>query len=224
MRTAAHRLLLCVGVALRLIVGPVSESVLSIAVAAPSPFTTPTGLVKGKFLVAGRHLNDPNFAETVVLLLGYDQQGALGVIINRPTQVSLADVLSETLQPRPQTDMVYIGGPVGRSGMLLLLQSATQPDETQHVFGDVYFSGSLAVLQQMIEKKDRSFRVYAGHAGWAPGQLDNEVARGDWHVVNADVARIFRTPAEKVWPELIARSAGKWVHQPDDSDMGGKNI
>lgn len=233
MRMAVWRLLLFVGAALFLVGEPGGTSVLAVSpaaalapglrFAAPSPHLNPTGLAKGKFLVAGRHLNDPNFSETVVLLLGYSQQGALGVIINRPTEVSLAEALSEAVQPRPPTGQVYIGGPVGRSSMLLLLQSEARAEETEHVFRDVYFSGSLAVLQRMIEKKESRFRVYAGHAGWAPGQLDSEVARGDWHIVSADVAHIFRTPAEKVWPELIERSTGQWVQLPDDSGTEGEN-
>ena len=228
MSITAWRLLLYIGVSLFLIVASSGKSVLSVSSAAGlppalhfvalSPPTKPAGLAKGKFLVAGRQLNDPNFSETVVLVLGYGQQGALGVIINRPTEVPLADVLSEAIQPKPQTGLMYLGGPVGRSSMLVLLRSDTQSEEAEHVFRDVYFSGSSAVLQKMIEKKGGVFRVYAGHAGWAPGQLDSEVARGDWHVVSADVERVFSTPAEKVWPELIERSAGKWVQLPDDAD------
>jgi putative transcriptional regulator len=64
--------------------------------------------------------------------------------------------------------------------------------------------------------------MYVGHAGWAPGQLDNEVERGDWHIVPADIDTLFRKPAENMWSELIQRSAGRWVglQPPRSADHG----
>ena len=107
---------------------------------APSPHGKSSGLARGKFLVAAQHLDDPNFSESVVLLLGYGQQGALGVIINRPTTVPLAEVLPDAVQAKPESGLVYRGGPVARTAMLVLLRSTHQSDEIQQVFDDVYFS------------------------------------------------------------------------------------
>lgn len=176
-----------------------------------APHGNPAGLAKGKFLVAGRHLNDPNFSESVVLLLGYGQQGALGVIINRPASVPLAEVLPDSVPAKPQSGFVYIGGPVARTAMLLLLRSTHHSDNIEHVFDDVYFSGSQLVLQKKRDEPGSIFRLYSGHAGWGPGQLDTEVARGDWHIVRADKETIFSMPAEKIWPALIQHTDGKWV-------------
>ena len=180
---------------------------------APSPQGNPAGLARGKFLVAGRHLDDPNFSESVVLLLGYGPQGALGVIINRPTTVSLAEVLPDAVRAKPESGLVYMGGPVARTVMLVLLRSTHQSDDIEQVFEDVYFSGSPMVLQKKIDEQGGIFRMYSGHAGWGPGQLDNEVARGDWHIVTADKETIFNTPSEKIWPAFIQRSEGKWVRR-----------
>ncbi len=183
-----------------------------LCVARPAhPAADPTALGKGKLLVAARQLADPNFAQTVVLLLGYGRLGALGVIINRPTAVRLSEVLPDSFRAAPRAGVVYSGGPVATTAMLLLFRAERQPDETEHIFADVYLSGSQAVVEDKVAPGDL-FRLYAGHAGWAPGQLDNEVAQGDWHIVPADIDTLFRKPAENLWSELIQRSTGRWVN------------
>ena len=198
--------------------GPPAVRSVRLAVAAA---TDPAELGKGKLLVAGRHLDDPNFAQSVVLLLGYGRLGALGVIINRPTAVRLSEVLPDSFHATPQPGVVYSGGPVATTAMLLLFRAERQLDETEHVFADVYLSGSQAVVEDKIAR-DGTFRMYVGHAGWAPGQLDNEVERGDWHIVPADIDTLFRKPAENMWSELIQRSAGRWVglQPPRSADHG----
>ena len=183
----------------------------SFHLAAPAPYENSSGLAPGKFLVASRHLNDPNFSESVVLLLGYGRQGALGVIINRPTNVPLADVVPDAVQATPESGLVYLGGPVARTAMLLLLRSTHQSGDIEQVFEDVYFSGSQLVLQEKIHEQGSIFRMYSGHAGWGPGQLDDEVARGDWSIFPADTDSIFNTPSEKIWPAFMPRDSGKWV-------------
>ena len=227
-RLATVCLAFCIGVLLSIVAfsdGPStawSDQVLfaTASPAGPADPADPAKLAKGKFLVAGRYLNDPNFSESVVLLLGYGQQGALGVIINRPTSVPLAEVLPDSVQAQPPSGFVYIGGPVARTVMLLLLRSTHQSDDIEHVFDDVYFSGSQMVLQKKIDEQGSIFRLYSGHAGWGPGQLDNEVARGDWHIVTADTKTLFNTPSEKIWPALIQRSEGRWVrHDVNDRTL-----
>src|SRR5262249_38300799 len=146
----------------------------------PSTTTTPpagssqaqSALAKGKFLVASRRLGDPNFAETVVLLIEYGDSGAMGVVINRPTEAPLATLLPE-VKGLQQTDAVYLGGPVGRNQMIILVRSGNQPQESLQVFADVYTIAGRAALQQLIDQvgKSAKFRAYLGYAGWAPGQL-----------------------------------------------------
>lgn len=183
-------------------------------------------LAKGKFLVASRHLRDPNFSETVILLIDYDWHGAMGLVINRPTEVKLSTVLPgiEGLQQR--RDTVYIGGPVARSQMLLLIRSGSQPEGSRRVFADIYVSSSRTVLQQMIDNANAGerFRVYAGYAGWAPGQLDQEVSRGDWHVLPADAETVFDKAPSEIWPELILRSSVEWarVQEPGRNVVFGR--
>lgn len=179
----------------------------------PGSFRSEARLARGKFLVASRHLRDPNFSETVVLLIDYDWHGAMGLVINRPSELRLSTVLPEIKGLQQRTDTVYIGGPVARSQMLLLIQSGSQPKESSRVFKHIYVSSSRTVLQRMIDDADagEKFRVYAGNAGWAPGQLYREVSRGGWHVLEADAETVFDKAPAEVWPELIRRASVQWV-------------
>jgi putative transcriptional regulator len=177
----------------------------------------PAQPAKGRLLVASRSLGDPNFAETVILLISYDARGgAMGVVINRATKVRLATVLPDIEELRDRPDRVFLGGPVGGNLMLLLLRSPQHPKPSHRVFGDVYASGSVAVLRGAIGEKGKSgrLRAYAGYAGWGGGQLEREIGRGDWYLTAADAATIFDTPAEEIWPKLIERFSGEWTRVP----------
>jgi putative transcriptional regulator len=170
-------------------------------------------LAQGKFLVAARKLRDPNFSQTVVLLIQYDKNGAMGVIINRPTDMNLSMVLPDHKALQKRGDTIFLGGPVFRDQLLLLVQTDVQPEESLQVFQNVYVSSAPKVIEQMIknEAKGDRFRVFAGYAGWAPGQLYQEMKRGDWHILPAKADIIFnQTPAE-IWPELILRGSVKYV-------------
>ncbi len=174
-------------------------------------------LEKGKLLVASRDLADPNFSETVVLLVAYGPKGAMGLVINRPSDVKLSSVLPPMKPLRQRADTLYLGGPVARNHVLLLIRSATEPEDSVSVFEDVYASSSLTTLRQELERKGpkKRFHAYAGHAGWAPGQLEAELARGDWHVSPADIDAVFSKTPTDVWRKLIPRVEGDWVRGPD---------
>ncbi len=165
-------------------------------------------LAQGKFLVASRGLRDPNFAETVVLLIGHNEQGTMGLIINRATNVKVSELLPEIKSLEERDEIVYIGGPVARRNMLLLIQSEEEPVESKLVFGDVYVSSSPELLEQLAGEtgEGTTFRVYAGHSGWAPGQLEAEMAEGAWHILPASAAAVFDSAPSGVWPKLIDRA------------------
>jgi putative transcriptional regulator len=170
-------------------------------------------LSKGKFLVASKQLRDPQFFETVVLLIEYDSQGAMGLVINRPTTVKLSKVLPEIEGLQKRSDTIYLGGPVAKNQLMLLIRTDSPPEGSRLVFKDIYISSSQTIIEKMIGNPDtpERFRVYAGYAGWAPGQLDREVSRGGWHILQADEESVFdKTPSE-IWPDLIRRSSALWV-------------
>ena len=170
-------------------------------------------LAAGKFLVASRGLLDPNFAQTVVLLIQYDNDGAMGVIINRPTEVGLEELLPDLRDDRRAHVTVGVGGPVAHWQMILLYRRESGLDESNPVFEDVFFSASRGVLDLLLTEGDE-FRIYAGYAGWAPGQLEFEVDRGSWYVLPGDVASIFGSAPFELWRELIVQGEAKWVGLP----------
>lgn len=170
-------------------------------------------LAKGKFLVASRSLLDPTFVETVILLVDYDPNGALGVVVNRPSEVALIDALPEIDELRARKDVIYLGGPVARDRMLVLVRTPQQPPQSMRVFDRVFASGSLDALRKSM-KRGEPIRAYAGYAGWGPGQLDMEVARGDWFIGPADSEAVFADRPTNVWDDLIERFSGDWAGRP----------
>ena len=175
------------------------------------PQTPPqAALSAGRFLVAGEHLRDPNFAQTVVLLLNYGDRGARGVIINRKSDVKLAAVFPRISGLHQRPDTVYVGGPVARNQLLMVLRSDRPRRAAEHVVDDIYLSSSQQVLVDALNRA-AAVHVYAGYAGWAPGQLDREVARGDWHVLPVDAETVFSDRPGEVWRELIDKGAVQWL-------------
>ena len=160
----------------------------------------------GVFLVATHRIIDPRFSQSVILLNQYGPQGAMGVIINRPTEHRLADLLPEIEALEGRSDRLFFGGPVAVNAIVVLLESAEEVEleYTERVFGDVYFSGSPRSFAYIIgrQKKGEAIRGYAGYAAWAPGQLEAEIARGDWSIVGADSSTVFRKEPSTVWKEL----------------------
>ena len=124
-------------------------------------------LATGKLLVANRRLRDPNFSESVILLLEYSKDGAMGVIINRPTDIDLATVFSKVKELKKRKDLLYLGGPVGGNQVLLLACTTKGPKDSKQVLSDVYLVSSQISLQQLVGQGDASLklRAYAGYAG-----------------------------------------------------------
>ena len=182
----------------------------------PGGFDTKEELAKGKFLVASRQLKDPNFKETVVLLIDYGQDGAMGLVINRPSKIKLATIFPDIKELKERKDTIYVGGPVAVNQMLLLVGTPWVPEESQEVTQDVYVSSSWKVLERLMKSaaENERFRIFAGYAGWAPKQLDFEKSRGDWHVIKADAETVFDKKPAEIWQELILRASVKWVGAP----------
>ncbi len=165
------------------------------------------------FLVAGRELSDPNFARSVVLLIDYSENGAVGVIVNRPTEARLDDLLQEVEGAERHEGKVYLGGPVLPQGVLMLMRADSAPEEAQAVFGDLYASADRELIERMV-REDGTFRLYVGHAGWAPGQLDFEIERGGWSLMPADVETVFDDAPEEVWRKMLRRATSPLASLP----------
>jgi putative transcriptional regulator len=174
------------------------------------PETSPVGKLvpaKGVVLVAARKMADPRFRQTVVLLLKHDNGGTLGLVVNRPTRVSLEKALPKIKDLAGRKEPIFFGGPVALRVVIFLARRSSTPPESGHVFADVYYSASSIALAQILERDadNRRLRVFFGHAGWAAGQLEVELSRGDWHLARVDAATLFEARADGLWRRLINR-------------------
>jgi len=159
--------------------------------------------VKGMFLVATRSVNDPIFARTVIFLIDHSWHGTTGIIINKPTGIRLDQIFPEI--PEATERKLYIGGPVERKRVFILIYSEQKPDLALRVIDNVYVSSNKETAKKLFkgDTPAKDFRVYTGYAGWAPGQLSDEILRGSWYVADADVDIIFSDSPERIWQKLI---------------------
>ncbi len=177
----------------------------------PADALPASALVRGRFLIAARRLQSDFFARSVVLLLDYSSPtGAFGVIVNRPTGLGLTDLLPALDSVPERLDRVNLGGPVDPGRMVFLIRSASPPRDSWPVFADVHATSGAGVLRSAIERNEppARFRAFVGYAGWSPGQLDEEVARGDWYVVPADPEQVFDPRMEDLWDRLVEEHEG----------------
>jgi len=166
--------------------------------------------LRGQLLIAGATLPDPNFARTVVLICEHNVEGALGLVLNRRGELLVVEAAAE-LGPLAGEDVVIdLGGPV-QPGALLVLAEFDDPELAgMQVAGAVGVMGDGHSIDEMIDATAR-VRVFAGYAGWGPGQLDAELERDDWFVAPADVDDIFDTDADELWRRVLARKGGHYA-------------
>jgi putative transcriptional regulator len=162
-------------------------------------------LAPGRILIADKDLHDPNFEKTVIVLLSYDEDvGAGGVILNRPSETSVSEALKEYPEARGHGDPAYDGGPVQTKQVLALLHSKIKFDDAEEVVPGVYSVGTTKLLRKALADKI-DIRVFAGYAGWGPGQLEAEVDAGAWHVERGVAATLFDDDPESLWPRLVRK-------------------
>jgi putative transcriptional regulator len=162
----------------------------------------------GLFLVAKPSLTDANFARTVVLVTQAEDASTVGVIINRPTSLKLADMLQRQQQPVDNyRHPVYFGGPVMRQVVVSLFRSEKPPEHAAfHVLKTIYLTMHPDNIAKLLADPDARYRLYVGFSGWAPRQLQSEFVRNDWYVLPADETTLFREKSEGLWEELVERA------------------
>lgn len=161
-------------------------------------------LATGKILVARRSLVDPNFAETVILLVQHDDDGTAGLILNRQTKIPLSKLSPEMDIAKGRTDRLYHGGPVEPAGVMALMRSRTKPEDGKPVGEDVYVISSKAALEKTVASgaAASTFRIYLGYAGWGAGQLAWELRMDAWDVLPANPGLVFDAHPETLWQRL----------------------
>lgn len=160
----------------------------------------------GFLLVASRSLADPRFRETVLLVTRNRHSGPIGIIVNRPGELTL-DTLFPSY-PAAKNFKLFTGGPVNPKNISYLFRGNENAAGTLKVSGRVYLSYNMALLGELLSgtRTHSGLRVVNGLAAWAPGQLENEIARGDWHVLPVSDEVIFDRPPADIWPELFRKA------------------
>ena len=154
-------------------------------------------------LIVGRDdLPDSNFAHSIVLVMNNLGPGPVGIIINRPMPVPVSHLFPDIGRLAQVRDKVYFGGPVDFGSVWFLFRAATPPEHAIQACDGVYLSADRELLLQLLGRKKPmdSLRIFLGHAGWAPGQLEAEIERHDWTSKRAETAAIFSGKSEYPWP------------------------
>lgn len=161
------------------------------------------GLAPG-LLIAVPQLLDGTFARAVILLLHHDEDGAMGLVINRPLELSLDEVARQHgIEPCAVSGRAYAGGPVEMFRGFVLHQGPAGDEDTEVAKGTC-ISGSLDVLRHLLTEAGGAFRLYLGYAGWGPGQLDAEMAAGSWLTGEFDPHYLFVDDASQLWEQVLA--------------------
>src|SRR6516162_1611102 len=178
-------------------------SVLLLLVASPSPTSADDAKpVTAILLVARGALRDPYFADSVVLVMNNLGPGPVGLVVNRPTEIPVAHLFPDLKRLAQVHDKVYFGGPVDLESVWFLFRAVKPPEHAVQAFAGIYLSSSRDLLVQLLgrDKPMDGLRIFIGHSGWAPGQLEAEIARGAWTLERADTDSIFKRKSEHPWP------------------------
>ena len=154
-------------------------------------------------LVARSELRDPNFKDSTVLVMNNLGPAPVGVIVNRPTRIAVARVFPDVERLEQLEDRVYFGGPVDLTKVSFLFRADTPHGHAIRVVDGVYFSADRELLRKLLDRERPmdGLRILIGHAAWAPGQLEAEIARNDWTLAPATAETIFSGKAGHPWPE-----------------------
>lgn len=162
-------------------------------------------------LVAMPQLEDPNFHQSVVLMLNHDETGSFGVVVNRPTELVMGELelRDRTLAPVLNKLPVWYGGPVEAERIMFLVRGPSQPLSSVVIADDIYLGGTLEFIAEKMtqemeaQKQAWDFRAYSGYSGWTAGQLDQELAVSSWLLAPFDPQVLFATPPEAMWARTV---------------------
>jgi putative transcriptional regulator len=165
--------------------------------------------LKGQLMIAGGGLFDPNFRQTVLLIVEHEPAGALGIVLNRPAPVKVADAAPALSRLVAPGEPLYLGGPVEPRAAVVLAELA-EPEGAEVVVFD-----SVCLLSDGVEERSPDevlrARVYAGYAGWGAGQIENELEGSSWIVHPATAADVFTADPQRQWADLLRRKGGDFA-------------
>jgi putative transcriptional regulator len=166
-------------------------------------------------LVATPQLADPRFRESVVLVLRHGRGGPLGVIVNKPSETRLASVFPRRSDTALAARPLYFGGPLEPQRLIALYRDPQpQPRQALEIADRLWMSQSPALIERVVEQPAGTYKILAGFAGWAPGQLEHEIVRGDWYLLPLDQAALFAPDDDKLWPRLLRQATERRTTAP----------
>jgi putative transcriptional regulator len=153
-------------------------------------------------LVAKADLPDDDFANSVVLVMNNLGPAPVGIVVNRPTRITVPQLFPEVARLAGLRDKVYFGGPVEFGAIWFLVRAPSPPGHAMQAFDGVYLSADRELLLKLLgrPKPMDGLRIFIGHAGWAPGQLESEIGRGAWSLERANPDAVFNGKSEHLWP------------------------
>jgi len=164
----------------------------------------------GQLLLAAPTLRDPNFARTVVLIGVHNDDGAMGVVLNRPAKLTVAEAVPQLEAFAGAHEPVYVGGPVARESVVLLAEFLEESEAGVLLLGRIGFPGADSDVEQLAQHTARG-RVFAGYAGWSHQQLDAEVQSGDWITHPPLPEDLFSDAPEELWGAVLRRMGGSYA-------------
>jgi putative transcriptional regulator len=164
----------------------------------------------GQLLLASPSLHDPNFARTVVLVGVHNEEGAMGVVLNRPSTVTVREAVPQLEPAVDELAPVYVGGPVQPTSVVCLAEFLDPSLAELLVLGRIGFPAPDTGLEELADSTARR-RVFAGYAGWGDGQLDAEVDQGDWIAQVALPEDVFSDVPEDLWGSVLTRKGGSYA-------------
>ncbi|MET7310562.1 YqgE/AlgH family protein [Streptomyces sp. NPDC005134] len=184
---------------------------------------TEVSSLTGRLLVATPALADPNFDRAVVLLLDHDEEGSLGVVLNRPTPVGVGDILVSWADLTAEPDVVFQGGPVSLDSALgvAVIPGDEGPLGWRRVYGAIGLV-DLEAPPELLAAALGSLRIFAGYAGWGPGQLEAELIEGAWYVVESEPGDVSSPRPEQLWRAVLRRQRSELAMiatYPDDPSL-----
>lgn len=176
----------------------------------------------GILLIAPPMLEDPNFRRTVVLLCEHGEEGSFGLILNRPLDLQLSDVMEDIIV---YDDTINLGGPVHRNTLHFLHRYDEALPDAVTLPNGVQWGGDFDLLKSLMESGDitaSDLRFFVGYAGWSPGQLESEIEAGGWILTETDGEAIFTEEPQKLWRTVLRQMGGQYAvlaNFPDDPRM-----